>query len=216
MKVIILLGRQGSGKGTQADLLKNEFGYTIIGSGEILRAFYESSTFSAAKAKAVMNAGGYVPTPVIFRLWMDKLEAIKDEGVVKGIIIDGSPRKILEAQLLDQALEWYEWGQNTKIILVDISREEAFERLTKRRICEKCKKVFPWVGEAKSLQQCDRCGGKLITRPDDTPDAINQRLDLFESETMPVVEYYKKADKVQIVDGSGTIQEVYASIKALV
>jgi len=216
MKTIILLGRQGSGKGTQAKLLVAEFDFHYIGSGELLRSFYNGEGFSAKKTKQVLNAGGYVPTPIIFRLWMDRLEGFKDTRKPQGIIFDGSPRKILEAHLLDQALSWYEWDKELSIVLIDISRKEAQDRLTKRRICAQCGNVFPWVGEFKKLKVCDNCGVQLITRPDDTPEAIKGRLDLFETQTMEVITYYKKQQCLKIVNGEQSIEKVYEDLKAVI
>lgn len=215
MKVIILLGRQGSGKGTQAKLLVKEFGFDYIGSGEILRSFYEGTSFSAKKAKNVLNAGDYMPTAVIFMLWMQKLEALKEKGEPKGIIFDGSPRKLLEAQLLDQALEWYGWDSNLEVMLITLSYEEAINRLTKRRACAKCGKLIPYIGEMKNLHVCDACGGELVMRPDDTLDGIKSRLDLFQKETVPVIEYYKKQGKLKEVNGEQSIEKVYSEIKVL-
>lgn len=215
MKIIILLGRQGCGKGTQAKLLANDFGLEYIGAGDLLRSFFEGTTFSAKKTKEVLEKGNYAPTPLIFRLWMDKLEFFKNRaGTLEGIIFDGSPRKMLEAKLLDQALAWYEWDEGVRILLIEISRDAAFERLIKRRVCEKCGKVIPWVGMYKDLKACDACGGKLITRGDDTPGGINRRLDLFESETVPVIEYYKKTGKVKTINGEQSIEDVYKDVKS--
>ena len=212
MKVIILLGRQGSGKGTQVKLLTSEFRYVPIGSGDLLRSFYEGSSFSAKKTKEVLNQGGYVPTPVIFRLWMEKLESIKESEKEPGIIFDGSPRKILEAYLIDQALEWYGWDKEVKRFLIDISRPEAEARLSKRRICAGCSKVIPWIGEYKNMTVCDTCGGMLVTRPDDTPEAIKSRLDLFDRETQEVIEYYKKANALTVINGEQPIEKVYKEL----
>lgn len=217
MKIVILLGRQGSGKGTQAKLLAKEFGLEYVGSGDLLRGFYEGTTFSARKAKEVMERGDYVPTPLIFRLWMDRLEFLKNRGGnLAGIVLDGSPRKMLEAKLLDQALEWYEWEGAVEVLLIDISREAAIDRLTKRRICEKCGKVIPWVGTYKDLKSCDACGGALVTRADDTPEAINSRLDLFESETVPVIEYYREKSGIKNIKGEQSIEGVYGDIKSAI
>lgn len=216
MKIIILLGRQGSGKGTQAKLLAKEFGFEYIGSGEILRTFYEGTTFSAKKAKKVMNAGNYMPTAVIFMLWMQKLEALKEKGEPKGIILDGSPRKLLEAQLLAQALEWYEWDRELNVILITLSYEESISRLTKRRACRECGKLIPWIGGMRNLKKCDACGGELITRPDDTLEGIKSRLDLFEKETVPVIEYYKAKGLLKTVDGEQSIEDVYKEMKGVI
>lgn len=212
MNTIILLGRQGCGKGTQATMLVKEFGYHYIGSGDLLRAFFNGSGFSATKSKIIINQGGYVPTPIIFRLWMDKLEALKDLGKEEGILFDGSPRKILEASLLDQALAWYGWDENLKVILIDISRQEAENRLMKRRICQNCGKAIPGIGDYKEITKCNHCGGPLATRADDTPEGIKSRLDLFEIETVPVIEQYKKANKLIVVNGAQSIDDVYKEL----
>lgn len=214
MKVIILLGRQGSGKGTQAKLLAKEYKFNYIGSGDILRSFYEGLSFSAKKTKQVLNQGDYMPTAVIFKLWMDKFEALKEKGEPNGIVLDGSPRKLLEAQLIGQALKWYEWDKEIQVVLIDISREEGFSRLTKRRICAVCCKLIPWVDSAKNIIVCDGCGGELVTRPDDTADAIKNRLDLFEKETAPVIEYYKADGLLKTVNGEQGIDGVYHDIKS--
>lgn len=216
MKVIILLGRQGSGKGTQAKLLAKEYKFNYIGSGDILRSFYEGLSFSAKKTKQVLNEGDYMPTAVIFKLWMDKFEALKEKGEPNGIVLDGSPRKLLEAQLIGQALKWYEWDKEIQVVLIDISREEGFSRLTKRRICAVCGKLITWVDSAKNIIVCDGCGGELITRPDDTADAIKNRLDLFEKETVPVIEYYKKQGKLKIVNGEQGIEAVHKDLKGVI
>ncbi len=214
MKIIILLGRQGSGKGTQAKLLIKEFGLTYIGSGEILRARGEQKDFTGVKIREVLDKGDYLPSVVISMIWMARLELLKLSSGIKGILFDGSPRKLVEAELLDQALDWYEWNSILRVFLIDISRQEGFERLTRRRICEHCKKSIPWIGEYKNLTACDICEGNLIIRSDDTPAAINSRLDLFEKETVPVIEYYQKKGLLQRVNGELSIEDVYQSLRA--
>ncbi len=214
IKVYTLLGRAGCGKGTQAKLLMEKFGLIYIGSGELLRDRVKQNDFTGQKTDQTMKAGVLVPSSLIFMLWINRLEAIKKQADVnlKGIIFDGSPRKLVEAQLLAEALEWYEWGKNFKAILVDISREEAFNRSTKRRQCAECGQLIPYVGEYKNLVVCDKCGGQLVVRQDDTPEAINQRLDLFDQEVMPVVEFYEKKGLLVKVNGEQLIEEVQREI----
>ncbi len=214
MNIIILLGRQGSGKSTQTELLVKEFDFTYIGSGEILRARSEEEDFTGKKIREVLEKGDYLPSVVMSMIWMEKLELLKLSADIKGIVLDGSPRKLVEAELLDQALDWYEWNTMLRVFLIDISRQEGFERLTHRRVCESCKKSIPWVGEYKNLTACDICGGNLIIRSDDTPAAINSRLDLFEKETIPVIEYYQKKGVLERVDGRLSMEDVYKSVRA--
>jgi len=213
-QVFTFLGRAGCGKGTQAKLLKEKFGLIYIGSGELLRGRVAQNDFTGQKAQQSMKKGELVPTSLIFMLWINRLEEIKKNGEsdLKGIIFDGSPRKLIEAHLLEEALGWYEWDKNFKALLIDISRQEAFNRLTKRRQCQKCGQLIPYVGHYKDLEKCDKCGGELIVRQDDTPEAINQRLDLFEQEVLPVVEFYEQKGLLVKINGEQPIEDVYKEI----
>lgn len=211
-KVIILLGRSGSGKGTQAKLLQEKFNLYYIGSGDLLRRRFKRNDFTGSKLKETLNKGGFAPTAVIAKLWFDRWEYLKNEPKFNGFIVDGSPRKILEAYLIDQTLEWYEWEKFAKILFIDISRREALNRLTKRRICVKCARLIPYIGEFKNLKKCDKCDGKLKNRADDTPKAINGRLDSFEKEVMPVINYYKKQRKLIRINGEQSIEDVFEDI----
>ncbi len=214
IKVYTLLGRAGCGKGTQAKLLMEKLGLIYIGSGELLRDRAKQKDFTGQKTDQTMKTGALAPTFLIFMLWINRLEEIKKAAGAnfKGLIFDGSPRKLIEAYLLEEALNWYGWDKNFKAILVDISREEAFNRLTKRRQCAKCGQLIPYVGAYKTLEKCDKCGGELFVRQDDKPEAINQRLDLFEQEVMPVVEYYEKKRLLIKINGEQSIEEVRKEI----
>jgi len=214
LHVYALLGRAGCGKGTQAKLLMERFGLFYIGSGKLLRERGSIPDFTGQKTSATLSRGELVPSSLIFMLWANKLEEIKQQNSAefKGIIFDGSPRKIGEAYLLEEALKWYEWDSHFKAIFVELPREEAFNRLTKRRQCRQCGQVIPYIGEYKNLTQCDKCGGELIVRQDDTPEAINQRLDLFEEEVMPVIEYFEKKGLLARVNGEQVIEEVQKEI----
>jgi adenylate kinase len=213
-KVYTLLGRAGCGKGTQAKLLTEHFGLFYIGSGELLRGRVKQDDFTGQKTDRTMKTGDLVPTSLIFMLWVNRLEELKKQAEIKGIVFDGSPRKLVEAYMLEEALDWYEWGNNFKAILVDISREEAFNRLTKRRQCAKCGQLIPYVGAYKDLVVCDKCGGELVVRQDDQPEAINKRLDLFDQEVMPVVEYFEKKGLLVRVNGEQSIADVQKEILA--
>ena len=213
-KVYALLGRAGCGKGTQAKLLMEHFGLFYIGSGELLRGIAKVGSFSGQKADRIMKVGDLVPTSLIFMLWINRLEELKKKPDFSGIVFDGCPRKLAEAQLLQEALNWYEWDKNFKVILIDISRGESSKRLAKRRQCAKCGQLIPYVGAYKDFIVCDRCGGELVARPDDTPEAINQRLDLFDQEVMPVVEYFEKQGRLVRVNGEQSIEDVQKEILA--
>jgi adenylate kinase len=210
--VISILGPAGSGKGTQAKLLVKKFGLEYFGSGDSLRTRQKVGDFTAEKLIKVMRRGELVPSFVISKLWIDRLEKIKQKAKFNGSVFDGSPRKILEAKLFDDALHWYEWDKNVKVIFISISRKESFNRLTKRRQCKKCGRIIPWFGEFKKLKKCDKCGGKLITRADDKPEAIKKRLEEFKKEVIPVINYYKKQGRLIKINGEQSIENVFKDI----
>jgi len=213
-QIFIFLGRAGSGKGTQAELLVKKLGLIYIGSGESLRARAQTADFTGQKTNAIMKTGELVPTSLIFMLWINRLEEIKksQDDDFNGLIFDGSPRKMNEAQLLDEALKWYEWDKKMKVLLIDISRQEAFNRLTKRRICQGCGQLILFVGHYRDLEKCDKCGGELEVRADDTPEAINLRLDLYEQEVQLVVEFYEKKGLLISINGEQSIEDVHKEI----
>lgn len=210
--VVIFLGKQGSGKGTQAELLGKKLGLDYVGSGDLLRERKKERDFTGIRTKNVVNTGGLIPTPVIFKLWLDKFEELKKKKNLKGFIMDGSPRKILEAYLIDEALEWYEWDKNVKVMLIDISNKEAIWRLTKRRICKKCERIIPYVGKFREMRNCPKCGGRLIKRADDTVAGVKSRLNWFKTDVQPVINYYRKTGRLIKINGEQSIEDVFKDI----
>jgi len=207
--IIILLGKAGAGKDTQMELLREKMGFDYVGSGELLRERKKINDFTGNKISQTIDNGGLVGTPVVFQLWVKKLEELKNRGDIKGIIIDGSPRKIKEAFLLDEALEWYEWNKNTKALLIDISDKEAIERIEKRRYCSQCKEIYIYDGK---MEKCSKCGGELMQREDDQIESIKKRLDWFKKEVEPVIDYYKEEDRLIVIDGEQSIEKVFEDV----
>lgn len=213
---LIIYGRAGSGKGTQADLLAKKFKLEHFSSGEALRNRQKVNDFTGQKLIKVMSEGKWVPECTIIKIWMDKLEEFKQKRNFKGWIYDGGPRLTLETELLDKALAWYEWQKNIKVLLIDISEKTTYDRLTKRRQCKKCKTLIPWVGKFKLLQKCHKCGGELIHRVDDKPEAIKERLAQFKKYTIPQINYFKKQGKFIKINGEQSIEDVFKDVlKAL-
>ena len=210
-KIIILLGLPGSGKGTQAELLKKEFDFICMGSGDLLRSRKKEDDFTGNKIAGVVDSGDRVPTPVIAKMWMDEFEKYKTEGF-KGLIIDGSPRTILEKELIEQALSWYEWAENKKVILVDISVEESVDRLTKRRNCKDCGRLIPFIGEFKNMEKCPDCGGELVGREDDDEEGVRSRLEWFKTDVQPVIDYYEQKGELLRINGEQGIEDVFEDI----
>ena len=210
--IIIVLGRPGSGKGTQAKLLVKKFGLEYFGSGDALRNRRKIKDFTGEKLFQVMERGELVPSFIISKIWIDELEKLKIKAKLNGIVFDGTPRKMTEAKLFEEALNWYGWRREMRAILIDISRKESLKRLTKRRICKNCKRLIPWVGEFKKLKRCDKCGGILIARTDDKLASIKKRLEEFKKEVMQVLNYYKKQGRLKKVNGEQSIENVFKDI----
>jgi len=215
--VIILLGPQGSGKGTQAEFLQKKFKLELVGSGNLVRERQKIDDFTGKKLLEVSaKRGEIIPTFLMSKLWVDRFEKLKQKPKLNGVVIDGSPRKLIEATLIDEALNWYGWQKNVKIIFVNISGKESIWRLTKRRTCKDCGKIIPFVGKFRALKRCDRCGGEFFARTDDTIFGVRERLRWFKTDVMPVVNRYRKEGKLIEINGEQDIKDVFKDIlKAL-
>jgi adenylate kinase len=206
-----LIGRSGCGKGTQAELLMKHFGNLFyISTGNLLRELAKLDTLVGKSAKKVMEEGGLMPDFMIIGLWMRELNMNLREN--QGALFDGALRRLSEAQQADDFFKFLGREKTLMPILIDISKQEAFDRLTKRRICKDCKKIIPYVGEYKKMEKCDKCGGKLMARPDDNPDAINNRLTYFDDEVLEVLDYYKKDNRLITINGEQPIEKVFEDI----
>jgi len=210
--IIVLLGKSGSGKGTQAELLVKKFSLDYVSAGDLLRARIKKADFTGEKIKELMLKGILHPVGIVFKLWLDRIEELKNKKNLKGFVMDGNPRRLFEAILIDQALGWYGWDKSIKAILVNISDREAIWRLTKRRICQNCKELIPFLGEFRKIKKCPRCGGKLIKRPDDTLKSAKNRLAWFKKDVQPIVNYYKKSGRLIKVNGEQSIENVFKDI----
>ena len=205
---IILLCRSGSGKGTQAKKLMEYFHLEYIGTGDLLSRFSERDNAAARRMKITLAQGKLAPSWLPFFVWMEKL-AYTDTHI--GVLFDGSPRKIEEAQILDDVLAWF-GRDNVKVILLDISREEAYRRLMSRMICSRCHKGAYVENETDQMTRCRYCGGDLTIRAEDNPDGIKVRLDWFDNEVTKVTEHYKNQGKLVTVNGEQAPEETYKEI----
>lgn len=207
----ILIGRSGCGKGTQAKLLAEHFGNLFyISTGKEFRKIAEYDTQVGHKIKELLSGGGLPFDDLATMLWMSEITYnLKEE---QGFCLDGAPRRLEEAKALDAFLNYLERKESTMIILLDISRKEAFDRLTKRRICQNCGQIIPWVGDYKNMNACDKCGGDLRERADDTQEAIKNRLDYFDKDVSKVIKYFKKKKRLIIIKGEQTIEKVFNDI----
>ena len=203
---IVLLGAPGAGKGTQAQKLVAEFGIAHISTGDLLRAAIKEGSKLGMKAKGYMDEGKLVPDDLVIDLVKERLEA---DDAQKGFILDGFPRNTAQAVTLDSELA--AMGRTLDAaLLVSVEPSVIVERLSSRRTCRSCGYTAP-----AGVDTCPRCGGEMYQRDDDKPETIQHRLDVYQSQTAPLVEYYRGHSILEEVDGDRPVDEVYADVKVL-
>ena len=203
---IVLLGAPGAGKGTQAQKLVAEYGLAHISTGDLLRAAIKEGSKLGKKAKGYMDEGKLVPDDLVIDLVKERLEA---DDAQKGFILDGFPRNTAQAVTLDSELG--AMGRTLDAaLLVSVEPTVIVERLSSRRTCRSCGYTAP-----AGVDTCPRCGGEMYQRDDDKPETIQHRLDVYESQTAPLVEYYRGHSILKEVDGDRPVDEVYADVKVL-
>lgn len=203
---IVLLGAPGAGKGTQAQRLVEDYGFAHISTGDLLRAAVKAGTKLGVKAKSYMDEGKLVPDKLVVDLVTERLA---DDDAQKGFILDGFPRNTAQAVTLDSALS--EMGRNLDAaLLVDVKAEVIVKRLSTRRTCRDCGYTAP-----AGVDKCPACGGEMYQRDDDKPETIQKRLDVYETQTSPLVEYYRGKGLLKVVDGDRPVDDVYNDVKEL-
>ncbi len=204
---IIFLGRSGSGKGTQLALLKKKLSLVEIDTGDLLRRFIKQKSYLSQKTAEVIAKGNLVPFWLVVNLWLKKILNIP---LSKGVIFEGSPRRVEEAKILDEALNWL-GRKNNRVIYLDVSEKEVIRRLSLRRICFRCGREYSFEF-SPGLKKCSLCGGILIRRADDYPKAIKNRMLFFQKDIIPVINYFRKKKMILKVNGLGTVKEVHQRI----
>ncbi len=207
---LVLLGAPGSGKGTQAKKLMDEFGVPQVSTGDLLRAAVASGSELGRQAKSVMEAGELVSDDIVLGIIRERL-AEPDAG--RGFIMDGFPRNVAQAAALDEVLE--ELGRPLDVaVLLDVAFESLVKRLTGRRTCADCGQMYNvYFSPPAQDGVCDACGGtNLIHRDDDNERTITNRLEVYQRETRPVLDYYREQGRLETVPGEGEISEIYAAL----
>jgi len=213
---IVLIGAPGSGKGTQAKLMVNQYWIPQISTGELLREAVDKRTPMGVQAKAAMDAGQLVSDEVVLQIVKERISGTQrganDKQYRDGFILDGFPRTIHQAEALDRILD----DLNKPIqaaIYIDVDFDVLMQRMTGRRTCESCGQVYNiYTSPPKLDGQCDECGGNLRHRADDNEATIGNRLRVYESQTAPLVSYYRNQGKLKTVNGVGDIEEIFAEI----
>lgn len=207
---LVIFGPQGSGKGTQAEKLAQKFDAEHIDMGKFLREVASLNTPLGREVWQIQNVTKtLVPARILEEVFTIKLNSLPRE---KSIVFDGFPRNADQAQYFEKTMS--EFGRHTDAaILIDLSEEESFRRISNRWICAKCKKVFIMGRDIlNEKERCPACGGEIIQRTDDTKEGIAKRLAVFKEETLPVIEYYKEQGKLLEINGEQTPEEVFEEI----
>ena len=206
---ITMLGAPGAGKGTQADILSQKMSLSHIASGDLFRKALEEKTEIGLLAKSYMDKGELVPDEITIRMI---LERINQPDCASGCLLDGFPRTLDQAEVLDKALK--EQGKSIdKAIYIEVPNEELVKRLSGRWLCRNCQTPYHTISSPpKTPGKCDKCGGELYQRSDDKEETVKERLSVFLAQTVPILEYYKKQNKLIKVNGDLGIQEVAREI----
>jgi adenylate kinase len=210
---IILIGAQGSGKGTQAELLSQTLGVPHIASGDLFRKAIDEKTELGVKAKAYIDRGELVPDELTVTMVVKRLE---EPDCSQGVLFDGFPRTVAQAEVLDKGLQ--EVGKQIDLaIYLQVPRDELLKRLSGRYICRANQHVYNInTYPPKVAGVCDIDGSELYQRTDDTGEAVQKRLDIFFNETIRLLDYYGKQNKLVEVDGNQDIDEVQQSLLSVI
>ena len=206
---IIMLGAPGAGKGTQANKIADKYQIPHISTGDIFRANIKEGTELGKKAKSYMDQGLLVPYELTLELIMDRFQ---NPDCANGYVLDGFPRTIPQAEALTAALE--KNGETIDYAInVEVPDENIVARMSGRRACLACGATYHVVyAPTKEEGICDRCGEKLVLRDDDKPETVKKRLDVYHSQTQPLIDYYIKQGKLVEVDGTQNVDAVFDAI----
>ncbi len=206
MKNFIFIGAPGAGKGTQAAMVKQDLHLAHISTGDMLRAAVKAGTELGKEAKAYMDAGELVPDELIIAMVKERLQ---EEDAQNGFILDGFPRTVAQAEALQQMLE--EQGLKlTAAVSFEVPEEVVIERLSGRRVCKQCGAIYHIKNNPPKQEGiCDKCGGELIQRDDDKPEAIKRRLESFKADTEPVLAFYEKLGLLRKLQADAPAEEVH-------
>lgn len=210
---IVMLGAPGAGKGTQAKRIAAKFSIPHISTGDIFRANIKNNTPLGAKAKSYMDKGELVPDELVIELIMDRFA---QDDCVNGYVLDGFPRTIPQAEELDKALKSVNDNLDYAID-VEVPDDNIINRMSGRRACVNCGATYHIVHNPPKVENvCDTCNGELILRDDDKPETVKNRLDVYHSQTEPLLKYYTEKGILYTVDGTQDMDTVFDSICKIV
>ena len=205
---LVMFGRQGAGKGTQSTRLSSHYGAPHISTGDMLRAAVANATPIGLEAKGYMDAGKLVPDEVMLGVVEERLDA--PDVASDGFLLDGFPRTVPQAEALG--------GFATIDLAVDLEvpEEVVLQRISSRRVCASCGRIYSTDAPPATDWTCDLCGGDVVQRADDSPEAVGKRLAAYASETQPTIDWYDRAGLLVAVDGLGSVDEVTSRLVAAI
>lgn len=210
-EIIVLMGPQGAGKGTQAHLLAERFKLPLVSTGDILREIASTETPLGRQVREVQAAGQLVSDEILARVIKERLSKPDCE---KGCVLDGFPRTVPQVHLLETIAG--ELAHQIKVISIEVPREMLFKRLAGRRTCSACGSIYNiYFNPSKTPGICDRDGQPLFERSDDNEESIIRRLSLYDEKTKPLLEYYAESGRLRRIDGTGPLEEVFARLVAV-
>ena len=205
---LVLLGPPGAGKGTQAVLISEKYEIPHISTGDILRDAVKQGTELGRYANSYMSRGELVPDELVIGIVVERLQ---QPDCVSGFLLDGFPRTVAQAEALDKALS-ERHRELDAVVSLEVEEAEVARRLSGRRVCTECGAIYSSTGYEQTPQICESCGGELITRSDDEPDAIRRRMQVYKAQTEPLVIYYSEKGILQRIPAVGTVEEVFDRI----
>jgi adenylate kinase len=209
---IILLGPPGAGKGTQASRIADAYTIPHISTGDILRGHVREGTPLGVEAKTYMDAGDLVPDQLVMRMVGDRL---REPDAAHGFLFDGFPRTVPQAEALEHLLMEHEAPLDA-VLRLAVPNEEVIARLTGRRTCSQCGRIFHVEFDPPQEEgRCDECGGELRQRDDDTEEVVRNRLDVYRAQTEPLEHFYWERGLLRDVEATGTPDEVFASARSI-
>ena len=206
---LVVLGKQGAGKGTQSQGLCERYGLAHISTGDILRAAVAAGTPLGLEVKSILDSGQLVSDDLVNKLVEDRL---KEPDAERGAVLDGFPRNTGQAQALERLLGP---GGIKLCIYVDVDNELVMQRLSSRRVCQECGTIYKDTDPAAISGTCEVCGGDVIQRSDDKPEVIAERLATFERDTFPLLSFYESRELLVKVNGDQAVDKVAADIDEL-
>ena len=200
---LILIGKPGSGKGTQSAILSDRYGVAHLSTGELFRAAVAEGTPVGLEVKAYLDSGELVPDDIVIRV-VD--EHFAEGGPLgDGFILDGFPRTLVQAEALERVLTDHPLDL---VLDLEVPTEVILDRIAGRRVCGQCGATYHVNAPPASPWSCDTCGGDVVQRDDDTEEAVRRRLELYGQVTVPIIDFYSNLDKLVVIDGAGSTLEV--------